>query len=42
MGLKIVGWTLIIIGGADPRDGDTKWFPDRAAAGYPPYPALKN
>jgi hypothetical protein len=31
-----------MIGGADPQDGDTKWFPDRAAAGYAPYPALKN
>ena len=30
-----------IIGGPDPKDGLTKWFPDRAAAGYPPYPALK-
>lgn len=29
-----------IIGGDDPKDGNTKWFPDRAAAGYPPFPAL--
>jgi hypothetical protein len=29
-----------IIGGAKPRDGDSKWFPDREAAGYPPFPGL--